>query len=95
MSTRGKSGIFKVYHIEKTSDEPTTYHQAVINDKQRDAMQEEFSALMKNNTWTLVPHPKDRNIIRSKRTFRIKRNSDGSISKYKARLVAKGYSHLL
>jgi hypothetical protein len=54
-------------------------------------MTEEFNALLKNNTWTLVPPSHAHNIIGCKRVFRIKRKADGSIERYKARLVAKGF----
>lgn len=36
--------------------------------------------------------PKHKNIVGSRWTYKLKKNSDGSIAKYKARLVAKGYS---
>ena len=54
-------------------------------------MNEEFQALMKNNTWTLVDLPVDRIPISSKWVFRVKYNLDDSISKYKAQLVTKGF----
>ena len=52
-------------------------------------MQQEYEALMKNNTWSLVPLPPDRKPIGCKWVFRVKENVDGSINKYKAQLVAK------
>lgn len=54
-------------------------------------MKEEYSALMKNNTWTLVELPSHRKVIGCKWVFTLKENPDGSINKYKARLVAKGF----
>lgn len=53
-------------------------------------MDEEYGALLKNNTWDLVPRT-NKVPIACKWVFRVKRNSDGSISRYKARLVAKGF----
>src|SRR5882757_380684 len=44
-----------------------------------------------NGTWTLVPTPLNAKILDSRWVFKIKRNSDYSISRYKARLVIKGY----
>jgi hypothetical protein len=54
-------------------------------------MDEEYSALMHNQTWHLVSHPSGSNIIDYKWVYKIKRKSDGTIDRYKARLVAKGF----
>lgn len=54
-------------------------------------MQEELDALLRNQTWTLIPKPSNKKIIGCKYVYKIKRNSDGSIARYKARLVAKGF----
>nr|XP_040249620.1 uncharacterized mitochondrial protein AtMg00820-like [Aegilops tauschii subsp. strangulata] len=59
----------------------------------RAAMEQEYHALMKNKTWTLVPPPSRVNIIDSKWVFKVKKHADGSIERYKARLVAKGFKH--
>ena len=53
-------------------------------------MQSEFDALIRNNTWDLVPRPCDANIIRCMWIFRHKKYSDGSFERYKARLVGDG-----
>jgi hypothetical protein len=54
-------------------------------------MDNEFGALLKNQTWHLVP-PKSRvNVIDYKWVYKIKRKSDGSIDRYKTWLVAKGF----
>jgi len=55
-------------------------------------MQEEYNALMRNNTWKRVEAPTNKNIIGSKWTFGLKKDPNGKIRKYKARLVAKGYT---
>ena len=54
-------------------------------------MEQEYHALMKNKTWTLVPPSSRVNIIDSKWVFKVKKHADGSIERYKARLVAKGF----
>ncbi|WJZ84694.1 hypothetical protein VitviT2T_004287 [Vitis vinifera] len=54
-------------------------------------MIDEYSALLRNNMWSLVDLPAGRKLIGCKWIFRVKENPDGSINKYKARLVAKGF----
>nr|KYP36808.1 Retrovirus-related Pol polyprotein from transposon TNT 1-94 [Cajanus cajan] len=54
-------------------------------------MQSEYTALMNNNTWSLVDLPPHRHTVGCKWVFSIKENVDGSINRYKARLVAKGF----
>jgi hypothetical protein len=58
-------------------------------------MQEEFSALMKNKTWTLVKPQPDHNVIDYKWVFKLKHRVDGSIERHKARLLAKGFKQRL
>uniref|UniRef100_A0A2N9FTY6 Reverse transcriptase Ty1/copia-type domain-containing protein n=1 Tax=Fagus sylvatica TaxID=28930 RepID=A0A2N9FTY6_FAGSY len=71
--------------------EPTCFTTASKDPQWRKAMNIEFEALLKNQTWALVPpHPKQ-NVVGCKWVFRIKRHADGSIERYKARLVAKGF----
>jgi len=57
-------------------------------------MKLEYEALLKNNTWTLVTLPTNRQVVGCKWVFRVKQNPDGSINKYKARLVAKGFHQM-
>lgn len=94
MMTRAKCGIFKpkIYNTTLDLQEPVSYHEAAQFDNWTAAMGEEYQALIKNNTWTLAAAPNHKNITGCGWTYRIKRNPDGSISKYKARLAAKGYS---
>jgi histone deacetylase 1/2 len=54
-------------------------------------MEQEYHALLRNETWTLVPPPPRVNVIDSKWVFKVKKHSDGSIERYKARLVARGF----
>jgi hypothetical protein len=51
-----------------------------------------MEALLKNDTWTLVPLPEGKKAVGCKWLFSIKRKADGSVERYKARLVAKGYT---
>ncbi|XP_037497561.1 uncharacterized mitochondrial protein AtMg00820-like [Jatropha curcas] len=71
--------------------EPRTVKQALAHSGWKKAMEEELSALHKNETWTLVPRTHDMNVIGSKWVFKAKLKSDGSLDRLKPRLVAKGY----
>lgn len=55
------------------------------------AMKEEYLALIKNNTWSLVSLPSNKTLISCKWAFRVKKHADGSVQKLKTRLVAKGF----
>lgn len=47
----------------------------------------EVEALEENGTWSLVPFPNGKKLIRCKRVYKIKYHSDGTTERYKARLV--------
>ncbi|MCO5569928.1 hypothetical protein L7F22_030611 [Adiantum nelumboides] len=55
-------------------------------------MNKEMDALYGNETWELAPLSKCKKPIGCRWVYKIKHNSDGSVSKYKARLVGKGYA---
>ena len=73
-------------------EEPTSFDDAVGNVKWEKAMDEEMATSYANETWGLVPLPESKNIIGCKWVYKVKHNSDGSVSRYRARLVAKGYA---
>ncbi|GJY38368.1 retrovirus-related pol polyprotein from transposon TNT 1-94, partial [Tanacetum coccineum] len=70
--------------------EPCCVTQALKHREWREAMSEEFNALIQNHTWDLVPRT-SQNLLGNKWVFRVKRFPDGSIQKFKTRLVAKGF----
>jgi hypothetical protein len=72
--------------------EPMSFDEASEHDEWRNAMEEEYESIMKNNTWELTELSKHKKPIGCKWIYKPKFKSDGSIDKYKARLVAKGYS---
>ncbi|PKU66380.1 Retrovirus-related Pol polyprotein from transposon TNT 1-94 [Dendrobium catenatum] len=98
MVTRRQTGSLKpitrlnLVH-EQTSQQqpkdPTSYSEAVKHAHWRQAMSDEFLALQRQGTWTLVSPPKS-SVLGCKWTYRTKHLADGSIAKYKARLVALG-----
>ena len=55
-------------------------------------MTDEYDALIKTNTWSLVPKHASTNIINSIWLYKHKYNVDGSLSRYKSRLVANDKS---
>jgi hypothetical protein len=57
-------------------------------------MDEELDQIEKNDTWELVPRPKNKNVIDTKWVFRNKLNEDGQVTRNKARLVCKGYAKI-
>ena len=102
IQTRAKNGIFKPKHAYSTikyplpaSIEPSTVSQALKSPQWHQAMVTKFNALMTNRAWDLVPNHSNFNVIGNRWIFRIKRNPDGTISRYKAQLIAKGYHQRL
>ncbi|KAK1667225.1 hypothetical protein QYE76_055384 [Lolium multiflorum] len=52
--------------------EPSSYRSALADTHWRSAMEDEHAALLRNNTWTLVPKPPGTNIIGSRWVFKTK-----------------------
>jgi histone deacetylase 1/2 len=75
----------------RASSEPAGLRDALATPHWRAAMEAEYSALIRNGTWQLVPPRPGINVIDSKWVFKVKYNSDGSIERHKARLVGKGF----
>jgi hypothetical protein len=79
------------YGFFTSSGEPRNINEALGDQNWKNAMDLEYSTLMKNKTWHLVPPRRGINIIDCKWVYKIKRRADGSLDRYKARLVAKGF----
>jgi len=56
----------------------------------RKAIQEEYDSLLENGTWEIVDRP-SQNVLSGKWVFKLKRGSDGRISRWKARWVVRGF----
>lgn len=79
------------------NDDPLTVEEALARsdgDLWQKAMDEELKSLKENQTWKLVDLPADKKPIQCKWVFKIKKDSDGKVTKYKARLVAKGFTQV-
>ncbi|GJV59700.1 ribonuclease H-like domain-containing protein [Tanacetum coccineum] len=81
-------------HVSSVSPLPKSYRDAFNDSNWQNAMRDEYTALIKNKTWTLVPRPPDTNIVRCMWLLRHKYLADGTLSRYKARLVANGSTQL-
>nr|CAN82610.1 hypothetical protein VITISV_021745 [Vitis vinifera] len=93
MVTRAKSGIHKKRSfIVQHTTEPRTYSQASKNDSWVQAMNREYQALLRNNTWSLVPPPSSAHIVGCRWIYKLKYRPNGSIDRHKARLVAQGFT---
>ena len=97
MTTRAKNGIYKpnskyfsnFYATNTTTIPPLPKDpaSAIRDPNWKNAMLDEFNALVANKTWELLPRPPDVNVIRSMWIFCRKRKSDGSFQRHKAHLV--------
>lgn len=91
MPTRSKSGIIKkrafsasVISPKTSIVEPTTYKATSTIPEWHATMQDEISALHTQQTWDLIPLSSGKNLVRCKWMYKVKKNLDGSISRYKA-----------
>eukprot|EP01018_Ginkgo_biloba_P028233 Gb_34818 [translate_table: standard] len=74
------------------NNEPQSFDDAINKFQWQNEMEAEFDALVRNDTWTLMELPLDKDVIRTKWIYKTKYKYEGSIDKHKARLVVKGYA---
>eukprot|EP00253_Pinus_taeda_P004490 PITA_04490 len=55
-------------------------------------MVEEYSSIIVNDVWEVVPRPQDRSIVGLRWIYKVKYVADDNVEKYKARFVANGYA---
>jgi len=86
--------IFDLF--SKTNDPSTMKEEMEMEymESRRLTMDDEIVALIKNDTWDLVPFPNGWKHIGCKWVFKSKIDLDDSVEKCKAKLVAKGYSQV-
>jgi hypothetical protein len=94
MTTHGKSGLRFLALFEASALSPIlrTYRAALADPNWRSAMEQEYSALIGNHTWDLLPRPPHRNVVTCKWVFKHKFKVDGSLERYKARWVLRGFT---
>lgn len=93
MVTRLKAASVKhkAFLVDLSSTKPASMKEALSFPHWKATMEEEYGALMRNSTWSLVDSPKHGKTVRCKGIFKIKSYSDRSIQRYQARLEAKGF----
>ena len=74
--------------------EPKKFVEASKDESRIDDMNEESNQIERNQTWELVPRPKDKSVIGTKWVFRNKLNENGKVLRNKARLVCKVYAQV-
>ena len=67
------------------SAKPSSYEEAAGKQVWVDAMIEEYSSIMKNDVWEVVPIPTGKSVLTSRWLYKIKHVVDGSVEKYRAR----------
>ncbi|KAL9228101.1 hypothetical protein vseg_003715 [Gypsophila vaccaria] len=97
MTTRAHHGIYKpktLFDLCTTTLAPIPKSPitALQDPNWHRAMKDEYDALIKNNTWVLVPRPPDVNVTRCLWLFKHKFKANSDLERYKARLVVNGRS---
>ena len=74
--------------------EPISIKEACKEENWVNVMNEELDQIEKDQTWELVPRPKNKNVIGTKWVFKNKVNENGKVIRNKAKLVCKGYAQV-
>jgi hypothetical protein len=96
MITRAKDGIFqpnRKYALATAAAPtqiPNSVRAALKEPNWVAAMTDEFAALQRNRTWTLVDRPPGAKVIAGKWVFTHKYGANGELDRYKARWVVRG-----
>ena len=73
---------------------PSSNEEAARQKVWREAMVEEYSSIMKNDIWEIVPRPEGKSMVTSRWLYKIKYVADDNTEKYKARFVTRGFSQV-
>jgi hypothetical protein len=82
----------KLYIAATLSPIPKLVRAALADPHWQAAMEEEYSTLISNGTWDLVPRPCDANVVTGKWIFKHKFKADRTLERYKARWVLHGFT---
>ena len=74
---------------------PSSIRKALLHPHWRHAMEEEYAALLTNQTWDPVPRGPGSNIVTDKWIWTHKHRADGTLERYKARWVLWGFTQRL
>ncbi|GJV30747.1 ribonuclease H-like domain-containing protein [Tanacetum coccineum] len=79
-------------HVTTTSLLPRSHVHALRDPNWKEAILDEYNALITNGTWVLVPRPANVNVVHYVWLFKHKFHANGSLSRYKACLIANEHS---
>jgi hypothetical protein len=71
---------------------PFNFQEAEDQQVWQDGMVEEYTSIMKNDIWDMVPRPEGKSIVSSMWLYKIKHVADGSIMMFNMRFVARTFS---
>jgi hypothetical protein len=86
------SYILMVRNIRESK--ASTFEEDARRQVWRDAMMEEYSSIMKNDVWEIVPRLEGKSVVTSRWLYKLKYVADGNIEKYKDHFVARGFSQV-
>jgi hypothetical protein len=98
MVTQQAVGVRRLRALSATEGElrlspiPTSVREALADPNWRRAMEEEYRALLANQTWDLVLRSPGCNVVTDKWIWTIKRRVDGTLQCYKAHWVLRVHS---
>jgi hypothetical protein len=71
--------------------EPSSFQEAKDQHAWHDAMVE-YTSIMKNDVWDIMPRLEGQSIVSSKWLYKVKHGADGNVEKFKARFVWRRFS---
>jgi hypothetical protein len=71
---------------------PSSAHVALADPHWRATIEDEYEALISNETWELVPQSQGSNVVTGKWVFMHKLRADGTLDRYKRRWVLHGFT---